>query len=119
MTEVVSPGDLILHDNKLSYFPAHYYAPTLNQSFLPDEPGSHNDTLAEATQEAMGIYPAESLETVTAGESRVWFIVFEETLREYSQLGYPQHPNLLWLRQELDQGRTLQIGDLLAYEFHR
>jgi 4-amino-4-deoxy-L-arabinose transferase-like glycosyltransferase len=42
--------DLVLHSNKLSYFPMVVYDSRLPQSFLADEPGSHNDTLAPATQ---------------------------------------------------------------------
>lgn len=63
----LQPGDVVVHDNKLSYFPAHYYAPDLQQVFLPDEPGSFNDTLAPESEAAMGLYPAKDLASAVGG----------------------------------------------------
>ncbi len=42
----IQPGDIVVHDDKLSYFPCLYFSRSLPQTFLPDAPGSSNDTLA-------------------------------------------------------------------------
>ena len=47
-------NSLILHDNKLSFFPVLFYAPDLNQAYIGDAPGSENDTLALESQLALG-----------------------------------------------------------------
>jgi mannosyltransferase len=94
----LDPADLVLHDNKLSYFPMRYYAPGLPQAFLPDEPGSHNDTLAPATQDAMRIWPVEGLEEVTDDASRIWFVFFTRTVEEWEEQGR-RHPTLEALEQ--------------------
>ncbi|TLN08168.1 hypothetical protein FDZ74_12360, partial [bacterium] len=63
-------NDVILHDNKLSFFPSHYFAPELSQQFLADEAGSHNDTYALASQQAMQLFPQDSL-AAAVGDARV------------------------------------------------
>ncbi len=84
LRQSAQPGDAILHDNKLSYFPSHFYDPTLEQSFLPDQPGSHNDTYALKSQQAMGIFPTAKVEQAVANHDRVWFVVFAQAIQEYS-----------------------------------
>ncbi|MFQ5616601.1 MAG: hypothetical protein ACE5GO_09115, partial [Anaerolineales bacterium] len=111
-------GDLILHDNKLSYFPAHFYAPSLPQVFLPDEPGSHNDTFAPASQEAMEISPASDIETAVGDAGRVWFVVFEVAISEYQGTGNA-HPQLAWLEERFTLTSKQVFNDLLVYEFVR
>lgn len=108
----VRPGDVVLHDNKLSYFPMHYYGPDLPQAFLPDEPGSHSDTLASATQDAMGIWPVEDLQAATDGASRLWFVFFTRAVEEYVAMGLPDHPVLAALEQEWRQTDHAIFGDL-------
>jgi mannosyltransferase len=115
----VGPDDLVLHDNKLSYFPAHFYAPDLFQCFLPDEPGSHNDTLALASQDAMGIHPVSNLQEGIQDRSAVWFVVFEEAIQEYRDAGQPDHPVILELESQFDLVGTESFNDLLVYEFVR
>jgi len=111
LNQQLTPGDLILHDNKLSYFPMHYYAPSLPQTFLPDEPGSHNDTLAPATQSAMGIYPSNNLETATEGVSRVWFVFFTRSVREWVDQG-SSHPTLETLDRSYARAGHVSFNDL-------
>lgn len=108
----VAPGDVVLHDNKLSYFPMHYYAPDLPQCFLPDEPGSHNDTFAPASQDAMGIWPVESVEAATAGAGRVWFVYFTRAVDEYRAAGLPGHPILEMLAADWREAGYAVFGDL-------
>ncbi|MHB8934281.1 MAG: hypothetical protein ACYC6H_12525, partial [Bellilinea sp.] len=111
--------DLIVHDNKLSYFPIHFYDPDLEQVFLPDEPGSHNDTYALASQQAIELFPADSLEDAVSEEDTVWFVVFSRAIEEYKGAGELTHPVLAELdkRYRLDQHNY--FGDLEIYTFRR
>jgi 4-amino-4-deoxy-L-arabinose transferase-like glycosyltransferase len=119
LESVYQPGDGIVHDNKLSYFPAHYYAPNLPQKFIKDQAGSFNDTLAFASQQAMGIYPDETIQTAAGSGSRVYFLVFKQTLVEYQQGGAGDHPALIWLRSQYPQEQKRDFNDLEVYVFSR
>ncbi|HEY43908.1 MAG TPA: hypothetical protein G4O11_08000 [Anaerolineae bacterium] len=112
-------GDAIVHDNKLSYFPMHFYQPHLPQDFIADEPGSHNDTLAVGTQQAMDIFPVPDLQTAVGNATRVWFVVFERAIEEYTTIGYPNHPQLAWLMERFNLADLHTYNDLLIYEFTR
>ncbi len=115
----IVPGDRIIHDNKLSFFPSLYYAADLPQSFLMDEPGSGNDTLALASQRAMGIFPQNNLEQAVGGTDHVFFILFDVTLQEYLQSGKSDHPQLTWLKEHFHLTGITHYNDLLVYEFIR
>lgn len=110
-------GDLVLHDNKLSFFPMHVYAPDLPQAFLPDEPGSHNDTLAAATQRALDLYPVEAMESVTDDVRRVRYVVFDRALEEYAARPEGQPPGLAWLRANATPVEETAFNDLRIYDF--
>jgi len=112
----VGPSDVILHDNKLSYFPCQYYAPQLPQVFLPDAPGSSNDTLALASQQAMNIYPAPDLPGAVAGAQHIYFVVFKQTIAEYSGSG---HPVLNQLVRNYNLTGLEVFNDLEVYTFER
>ncbi len=117
MTAERQAGDVILHDNKLSFFPAFYYAPGLEQKFLADESRTANDTYALASQQAIGLVPQANLSEATEGASRVIFIVFKQTQQEFLEMGYDQHPNLDWLEAHGTLEKTNTWNDLLAYYF--
>jgi hypothetical protein len=119
LRQTAQTGDAILHDNKLSYFPSHFYDPTLEQSFLPDEPGGHNDTYAVASQQAMNIFPAFSVEQAVADHERVWFVVFTRALQEYAEEGVMVHPVMAQLDTQLDQVSHKTFGDLEIYLYQR
>lgn len=119
LEENTDAGELILHDNKLSYFPMVVHSPQLDMTFLPDEPGSHNDTLAEATQEAMGIYPAASVDDALRGESGIWFVTFERALEEYAAVQGRAHPQLERLHSSFELVRRVEFNDLLLFHFRR
>jgi len=112
-------GDAILHDNKLSYFPSHFYDPGLKQTFLPDEPGGHNDTYAVQSQQAMKIFPAQSVEQAVANHERVWFVVFTRALQEYAEEGVTVHPVIAQLDTQYDQISQKVFGDLEIYLYQR
>lgn len=112
-------GDAILHDNKLSYFPSHFYAPGLEQTFLPDEPGGHNDTFANASQKAMSIFPAVSVEQAVGDHERVWFVVFTRAIQEYAEGGMAIHPVMAQLDTQYYQISQKAFGDLEIYLYQR
>jgi hypothetical protein len=115
----IKDGDVIIHDNKLSFFPMHFYQPGLPQHFVADPPGSPNDTFAPESQLAMGIFPAVDLDSAVGSAKHVWFVVFERAIEEYASLGQPSHPHLEWLRERFSMADQLTYNDLLIYEFTR
>ncbi len=100
-------GDVILHDNKLSFFPMHWYDRALPQAFLADPPGSDNDTLAPASQAAMDLYPVE-MDAAARGAARVWFVIFDTALQE----ARGAHPNLARLDAQFQRVQEFRYGDL-------
>ncbi|MEA3377012.1 MAG: glycosyltransferase family 39 protein [Chloroflexota bacterium] len=114
----IRPGDVVLHDNKLSYFPMRYYAPDVPQAFLPDEPGSHNDTLAPATQDAMEIWPVDGLREATDDAVRVWFVFFTRAVEEWQERG-DSHPTLQALEQQWQAVDHVGLNDLEVILFER
>jgi mannosyltransferase len=111
------PGSVVVHDNKLSYFPTRFFAPDLPQKFLADEPGSSNDTLALTSQQAMQTFPEQSLQIATQGYREVYFVVFSQTIDEYKRSGLPNHPQLEWLQKNMKEKTVFYINDLEIYEF--
>jgi hypothetical protein len=65
LREQLQPGDVILHSNKLTFFPMYYYDRTLAQAFIADPLGAGSDTLAYPTQQALQLY-ATDLEAATS-----------------------------------------------------
>jgi hypothetical protein len=103
----MQPGDVIVHSNKLTYFPAHYYDQALPQVFLGDPPGSGSDTLAYPTQQALGLY-ATTLDAATSGAGRVWLVIFKQAIAEAQGV----HPHVAWLEAHGTRVETLAIGDM-------
>jgi hypothetical protein len=108
---------LVLHDNKLSYFPMHVYEPGLNQRYLADEPGTFNDTLAVKTQQAIHDLAYPDLESARDGYKRILFVTFEKTLAEYHQMGHAEHPKVVELNRTMRLIETQTYGDLVVFEF--
>ncbi len=112
-----APGDVVVHDNKLSFFPMHLYAPNLLQAFLPDEPGSHNDTLAAPTQRALHLVPSPGIEEAAQGARRIRYVVFERALEEYAARPEGKPPALAWLQSNASLAATTAFNDLWVYDF--
>jgi hypothetical protein len=110
--------DVVVHSNKMTFFPMHYYDRDLPQTFIADEPGSASDTLAYPTQEALGLFATSDLETAVAGHERVWFAVFERAVDEYRQVE-GQHPQLAWLEQRYQRVDEASFNDLIVYTYRR
>lgn len=119
LSEVDKNDALILHDNKLSYFPIHYYAPDVDQKFLMDEPGSTNDTYAVASQQAMDLIPEPDVQTAIGGYDQVYFVVFQRAIDEYIEMGKEDHPVLDDLGDAYQLTQISSFSDLRVYEFVR
>jgi 4-amino-4-deoxy-L-arabinose transferase-like glycosyltransferase len=111
-------GDLILHDNKLSFFPMHYHDRALPQEFLADPPGSANDTLARGSQEAMGLFPIK-FDQAIGGRSRVWLVIFQIALDQAAEDGR-LHENLSRMDAAMRRVQVTPFGDLRIFLYeHR
>jgi len=119
LTGVLKPGDRVIHETKLSYFPAHFYAPQLNQVFLADPEGLPNDTFEVGTQRAMQIYPQPDLKSAVGDSETVYFITFSQTFNEYQQAGFDEHPNLAWLDAHLHRRDRQVFNDLEIFSYER
>ncbi len=118
LKQTAQETDIIIHDNKLSYFPMAVYAPDLKQVFIADPPGSHNDTLAPATQKAMNIYPVPDIEHAAGDSRRIKFVVFQTAIQEYREQG-KAHPILTWLDGNYQLAGHQAFNDLEVYEYVR
>lgn len=112
-------GEVIVHDNKLSFFPSHFFDPDLPQRFLADEPGSSNDTYAPASQQAMQLVPDPNLETAIGDARVVYYVVFDKAIDEYLAAGEAGHPSLLWLQSRFRQTDVLVFNDLRVIRYER
>jgi mannosyltransferase len=110
-------SDAIVHDNKLTFFPCHYYDRELPQTFIADEPGSSADTLAYPTQQALGLFATPDIGTATQSHERVWFVIFRRALDEYHAAGYSDHPHRVWLEQHYTLVSVTSFNDLEVYEY--
>lgn len=109
--------ELIVHDTKLSYFPMRYYNPQFNQVFLADDSGSANDTLAEATQKAMGVAPVKSWQSAVVDHSLFTFLTFKTAIEEYREMGISEHPVIAEIEKTWQLLSITEIGDLVLYRF--
>jgi hypothetical protein len=117
LREHAQPSDVIVHDNKLSFFPMRYYDRTLAQAFIADPAGAGSDTLAEPTQQALQLY-ASRLDAVASDQSRVWFLIFQRALDEAAEKGRA-HANLVWMEQHFRLVSRERFNDLNVYLFER
>jgi hypothetical protein len=117
LEERLQPGDVVVHSNKLSMLPMVYYDPSIPQEYIGDTPESGSDTLALPTQEVLGLYANDSLDEAVNGSGRVWFVIFERAIDEYTQQGFSGHPHLIWLEKHFQSSHIERWGDLLLYRF--
>ncbi len=114
LKQKVATDDLILHSNKLTFFPMYYYDRTMPQAFLADPPGSGSDTLALPTQDVLGLHAVSDPETAARGAGRVWFVIFDKAIEEYRP---DPHPHLAWLEAHYAVRSVRRVDDLVIYEF--
>jgi mannosyltransferase len=118
LKDEMQPGDRLVHDNKLSAFPFLIYASDIDQEFIVDEPGSHNDTLAYPSQKAMQLFPAVNIIEAAGDADRVYFVVFSQAIEEYELLN-GEHPYLAWLEEHYAFVDVTVFNDLEVYRFER
>lgn len=119
LVQVARPEETIIHETKLSYFPAHFYAPDAAQVFLADLPGSPNDTFEPGSQKAMQIFPEADLPSAVAESRSIYFVTFSQTFREYEQMGYDEHPGIGWLDAHFQKVERKVFRDLEIYHYER
>lgn len=105
----VSDGDVVVHDNKLSYFPMHMYDPALAQTWIADPPTAGSNTLAPETIDVLGLAP-QSLQQATFDRERVWFVIWARAIDEAG--GESEQANLAWLDQHFKRIRVERFNDL-------
>lgn len=119
LRERLQPGDIIIHSSKLSYLPSVYFDRGLDQTFVADQPGSNTDTLSPATIQTLKLNVSENVELATAGASRVWFIVFQQSIDEFTEQGEKMHPHLKYLEEKFKLEFIEEWDDLRLYLFTR
>lgn len=107
-------GDVIVHDNKLSFFPSYYYDRDLVQEYIGDVPGSATDTLALPTQEVLGLLAQPDISHAVGEAQRVWFVVFQRALDEAEELG-ESNVNQAWLNSHYHLVTERSFNDLKLY----
>ncbi len=111
-------SDVIVHSNKMTYFPTYFYDRNLPMAFIADEPGSPADSLAYATQEALGLFASPDLATAVANQPRIYFVIFDLAIAEYAAVGR-SHPQLDWLNAHYRQTDLAEFNDLRVYTFEK
>jgi hypothetical protein len=111
----IQPGDVVVHSNKLTYFPMRVYDPSLPACFLADPLGSAQDTLAPPTQEALGIFATSTITEAVEGADAVWFAVFDREVDETQG----DLPSLAWLGAHYRRVDQIGFSDLRVILFER
>jgi hypothetical protein len=114
-----APNCKVVHDNKLSFFPAHVYNTSIPSTFIMDVPGSHNDSLALATQKSIGILAAVDAIHAANAAPEIWFVTQEKAIAEARSMGLENVPNLTVLEGDYDVINTYQLGDLVIFRMLR
>jgi len=109
---------IILHDNKLSYFPMMYYDNYLPQFYLADFKGTENDTLDLTSQRVLGHIAINDISTFDL-QKEILFITFQQTEMEFENLGIA-NPNMTYLETYYSKGYLYRtIGDINIYKFYQ
>ena len=119
LAQSIQPGERVIHDNKLSYFPFRFYQPGWPEAFLPDVPGSGNDTFARASQEAMQIFPAQDMQSCSRRQPGDLFCHLQPHAPGIQDLGYAQHPQIAWLGEHYRLKEHKIYDDLEVFYFAR
>lgn len=112
-------GDMVIHSSKLSYLPSLYFNSDLPQGYIIDPPGTTVDTLAPATREILGLTGYEDASTATKNFSRVWFIIYQRSIDEYTENGNVNHPHLEYLDSEFTFQSVKKQDDITIYLYSR
>jgi 4-amino-4-deoxy-L-arabinose transferase-like glycosyltransferase len=117
LRESFQDGDVIIHANKNTRLPSAYYAPDLPQEYIADPTGSNLDTLSPATQRMLNLVAQSSIESASQNAQRVWLVVFQRHIDRYKEIGYEDHPHLIYLFQHFNLEKIEERDDLRIYLF--
>lgn len=107
------PGDVVVHQNKLSALPMVYYGRDLTQRFIGDLPGSSEDTLALPTQESLQLLADACIQGASRDGQRVWWVIFDFAEKQYTSQGRPElQQSLDWLESHFTLVETQTFNDL-------
>lgn len=112
-------GDLVLHSSKLSYLPAFYFDYSLPQGFIIDPPNTNIDTLALATREILELTEFESIEKATENKTRIWFVIYQNSIDEYTVNENATHPHLEYLNKNFVLENTEKWGDIRVFLYRK
>lgn len=115
----MKPGDVVIHSSKLSYLPFFYFNRDLPQGYIIDPPGSSVDTLAPSTRNILGLTGYEDIASATVDSSRVWFIIYQTSINEYTSQGSTNHPHLAYLESEFNLESVEKQDDIAVYLFSK
>ncbi len=115
----INPGDMVLHSSKLSYLPSLYFNHDLPQGYIIDPPGSTVDTLAPSTRDILGLTGYEDISSATIDTSRIWFIIYQTSIDEYTSQGETNHPQLTYLESEFNLESVKKQDDIVVYLFSK
>ncbi len=115
----IKQGDVIIHSSKLSYLPSFYFDQEIQQGFIIDPPNSSVDSLAPATREILNVNEAENIEKGTVHASRIWFVIYQQSIGELKSQGYQTHPQLEYLDQHFKLESFETWDDLKVYLYKR
>jgi hypothetical protein len=118
LREHVEPRHAVIHTNKLSYLPIHYYDPDLSGTFLTDPPGSGQDTLSPHIQEALGLSAATTITEAVGGADTVWLIYFSREIQELEAAG-TESEALTWMERAFSTSTRRQFVDLEIVAYRR
>jgi 4-amino-4-deoxy-L-arabinose transferase-like glycosyltransferase len=112
-------GDVIIHSNKLTYLPSFYFDRELPQSYLVDSPGGSTDTLSPATGKILHLTSQENIETASKDATRVWLIVYQKSIDEFTAQGYKIHPHVEYLAKTFNLEKVEEWDGLRLYLYVR
>ena len=115
----IKQGDVIIHSSKLSYLPSFYFDQEIQQGFIIDPPNSSVDSLAPATREILNVNEVENIEKGTIHASRIWFVIYQQSIDELKSQGYQTHPQLEYLDQHFKLESVETWDDLKIYLYKR
>ena len=110
---------MVLHSSKLSYLPSFYFNHDLPQGYIIDPTGSTVDTLAPSTRDILGLTGYEDISSATIDTSRIWFIIYQTSIDEYTSQGETNHPQLTYLESEFNLESVKKQDDIVVYLFSK
>ncbi len=107
------PGDVVVHQNKLTALPMIYYERDLTQGYIGDRPGSSDDTLALPTQEALRLLADGCVGAAGQGAERIWWVAFAFAEAQYAAAERPEYQQAMdWLTAHYTLASQQTVNDL-------